>query len=255
MTVNHNAYLDAYNEELGGEVGTHYLKYPKTTTTEVAWFYGDNGWVYQASNAPVYIDVVHEKVREEFTVTYTDGVDGEEVFADEVYTVKEDDATPAFQGTLERKGYVFAGWTPAVTDTVTKTVVYTATWKEDRNNNGTPDEDEEKYTVTYTDGVDGEEVFADQIYANLLSGDATPAFQGTPERKGYDFKGWNPQVADTVSKSVAYTAIWEAKDNGSDTPKTGDSANLTLWVSLMAVTALGAAAVVLVEKKKHVVNK
>ena len=256
MTVNHNAYLDAYNEELGGEVGTHYLKYPKTTTTEVAWFYGDNGWVYQASNAPVYIDVVHEKVREEFTVTYTDGVDGEEVFADQIYTnLLSGDATPAFQGTLERKGYVFAGWTPAVTDTVTKTVVYTATWKEDRNNNGTPDEDEEKYTVTYTDGVDGEEVFADQIYANLLSGDATPAFQGTPERKGYDFKGWNPQVADTVSKSVVYTAIWEAKDNGSDTPKTGDSANLTLWVSLMAVTALGAAAVVLVEKKKHVVNK
>ena len=142
-----------------------------------------------------------------------------------------------------------------MTDTVTETVVYTATWKEDRNNNGTPDEDEEKYTVIYTDGVDGEEVFADQIYANLLSGDATPAFQGTPERKGYDFKGWNPQVADTVSKSVVYTAIWEAKDNGSDTPKTGDSANLTLWVSLMAVTALGAAAVVLVEKKKHVVNK
>ena len=335
MTVNHNAYLNAYNKELGAEVGTHYLKYPETTTTEVAWFYGDNGWVYQASNAPVYIDVVHEKVREEFTVTYTDGVDGEEVFADEVYTVKEDDATPAFQGELkregyvfagwtpavtdtvtktvvytatwkedrnnngtpdedeekytvtytdgvdgeevfadqiyanllsgdatpafqgtpEREGYVFAGWTPAVTDTVTKTVVYTATWKEDRNNNGTPDEDEEKYTVTYTDGVDGEEVFADQIYANLLSGDATPAFQGTPEREGYDFKGWNPQVADTVSKSVAYTAIWEAKDNGSDTPKTGDSANLTLWISLMAVTALGAAAVVLVEKKKHAVNK
>ena len=255
MTVNHNAYLNAYNKELGAEVGTHYLKYPKTTTTEVAWFYGDNGWVYQASNAPVYIDVVHEKVREKFTVTYTDGVDGEEVFADEVYTVKEDDATPAFQGTLEREGYVFAGWTPAVTDTVTETVVYTATWKEDRNNNGTPDEDEEKYTVTYTDGVDGEEVFADQIYANLLSGDATPAFQGTPERDGYDFKGWNPQVADTVSKSVVYTAIWEAKDNGSDTPKTGDSANLTLWVSLMAVTALGAAAVVLVEKKKHAVNK
>ncbi len=66
-----------------------------------------------------------EKVREEFTVTYTDGVDGEEVFADEVYTVKEDDATPAFQGELKREGYVFAGWTPAVTDTVTKTVVYT----------------------------------------------------------------------------------------------------------------------------------
>ncbi len=29
--------------------------------------------------------------------------------------------------------------------------------------------EETKYTVTYTDGVDGEEVFADQVYGNLLS--------------------------------------------------------------------------------------
>ena len=46
-----------------------------------------------------------------------------------------------------------------------------------------------KYTVTYTDGVDTEEVFADQVYGNLLSGTTTPAFKGTPTRDGYVFAG------------------------------------------------------------------
>ncbi len=32
------------------------------------------------------------------------------------------------------------------------------------NGNGIPDEDEETYTVTYTDGVDGEEIFPDQVF-------------------------------------------------------------------------------------------
>ena len=66
----------------------------------------------------------------------------------------------------------------------------------------------QKYTVTYTDGVDGEVVFADQVYDNLLSGTDTPDFVGTPEREGYVFAGWNPAVAETVTGSVTYTATW-----------------------------------------------
>ena len=79
------------------------------------------------------------------------------------------------------------------------------------------------YTVTYTDGVDGKEIFADQVYGNLLSGVATPAFEGTPTRTGYVFKGWNPEVAATVTGNVTYVAVWEkAKDNNGDT-KPGDT--------------------------------
>ncbi len=48
-----------------------------------------------------------------------------------------------------------------------------------------------KYTVTYTDGVDGEEVFADQAYGNLLSGTDTPTLKVTPTREGYRFGGWD----------------------------------------------------------------
>ena len=69
----------------------------------------------------------------------------------------------------------------------------------------------EVYTVTYTDGVDGEEVFADQVYSDLRKDSATPAFNGTPTRTGYTFAGWEPEVAATVTQTVTYVAKWEAK--------------------------------------------
>ena len=45
------------------------------------------------------------------------------------------------------------------------------------------------YTVIYTDGVDGEEVFADQTY-NVPFEDTITAFNGTPTRTGYTFTSW-----------------------------------------------------------------
>ena len=69
----------------------------------------------------------------------------------------------------------------------------------------------EVYTVTYTDGVDGEEVFADQVYSDLRKDSTTPAFNGTPTRTGYTFAGWEPEVAATVTQTVTYVAKWEAK--------------------------------------------
>jgi len=154
-----------------------------------------------------------------YTVTYTDGVDGEEVFADQVYgNLLSGVATPAFEGTPTREGYVFKGWNPAVAATVTGNATYVARWGEDKNNNGIADDEETKYTVRYTDGVDGKEVFADQVYGNLLSGVATPAFEGTPTREGYVFKGWNPEVATTVTGNVTYVATWgeDKNNNGID---------------------------------------
>lgn len=44
--------------------------------------------------------------------------------------------------------------------------------------------EEQKYTVTYTDGVEDEEIFADQIYSDLDSGSETPAFVGNPSGGG-----------------------------------------------------------------------
>ena len=101
----------------------------------------------------------------------------------------------------------------------------------------------EKYTVTYTDGVDNAEVFADQVYSNLLTGTTTPAFNGTPKRDGYEFKGWNPVVAEKVTGNVTYVATWEKitnnQPNDTKTPQTGDTNNIMLPIVLLVVSFVG----------------
>ena len=99
------------------------------------------------------------------------------------------------------KGHTFAFWYLGdekydFSDAVEQNITLYANWKKNI------------YTVTYTDGVDGEEVFADQVYENLLSGIDTPAFNGTPTRDGYRFTGWEPEVSDTVTGNVTYAAQW-----------------------------------------------
>ena len=119
----------------------------------------------------------------------------------------------------------------------------------------------EKYAVTYTDGVDGEEIFKDQTYT-VESGKATPAFNGTPTRKGYTFAGWKPAVAATVTSNATYEATWKSdsatttpSDNKPSTgettsPKTGDTSNIVLWAALLFVSCGALAGTLVIDKKK-----
>ena len=185
-----------------------------------------------------------------YTVTYTDGVEGEEVFKDQVYEgLLSGEATPKFDGREPaRKGYIFAGWKPAVADTVTGDVTYVAQWKDDRDSNGVPDDEETKYTVTYTDGVENEEIFKDQVYEGLLSGEATPKFEGKePTRKGYVFAGWKLAVADTVTGNATYVAQWKKLDAA----QTGDTMNLTVWYCLLGAAGVCFVAAFVLAKKKQ----
>lgn len=154
-----------------------------------------------------------------YTVTYTDGVDDEEIFVDESYNVLSGSSLPSFsEGTPTREGYTFLGWSidgETVLDltdvTVTGDVTYIAVWQEEV----VEDEQTEIYTVTYTDGVDDEEVFEDQGYT-VSSGSSLPDFNGTPTREGYTFLGWSidgETVLDltdvTVTGDVTYIAVWQ----------------------------------------------
>ena len=183
---------DQYVEKYNIDYGVHTLYDNNTKTIKLVYRYG--AWTEVGSNSVTF----NVSCEQKYTVTYTDGVDGEVIFADQVSYKKPGEKTPAFRGTPTRTGYKFIGWEPAVAATVTGNATYTAVWEE------------EKYTVTYTDGVENEEIFADQVYGNLLSGTATPAFNGTPTRPGYVFTGWNPAVAATVTGNTTYTAVWEA---------------------------------------------
>lgn len=121
----------------------------------------------------------------------------------------------------------------------------------------------DKYTVTYTDGVEGEEIFKDQTYT-VESGKATPAFNGTPTRKGYTFAGWKPEVAAKVTGNATYEAAWKSNtatntttpsenkpDTGETTePKTGDTSNIALWIALLFVSGSAAIGTAAVKRKK-----
>lgn len=99
-----------------------------------------------------------------------------------------------------RTGYTFRGWllggaafdfaTP-----ITESISLSANWEIN------------KYTITYTDGVDGETVFENEVFENVPYGSATPTI-AEPTRQGYQFNGWDIDVADTVSGDVTYTASW-----------------------------------------------
>ena len=204
ITVTADRYVAWYNLDYG----KHTLTGDNTKKT-LTLKYEEGKWV---AEKPVTFPVKCETEPETtYTVTYTDGVVGVEVFEDVVHeNLPYGTKTPAFYAKdPTRKGYVFTGWNPAVAAIVTGDATYTAVWEEDANGNGTPDKEEEKYTVSYTDGVENEEIFADQVYGNLLSGTATPAFNGTPTRAGYKFLGWEPTVAETVTENATYVAQWE----------------------------------------------
>ena len=187
LTVKAKDYVAKYNAE--ENVGPHTLDDRDSKTIELTW----NGEKWTAAETRVTFNVKCELL----TVTYTDGVKGEEVFEDVVYNdIPYGTNTPAF-GTKDptRKGYKFLGWEPVVADTVTENATYVAQW-------------EKLYTVTYTDGAKGK-AFEDQVFTDLESGTKTPEFNGTPTREGYKFAGWEPEVSETVTENVTYTAQWE----------------------------------------------
>ncbi len=121
--------------------------------------YDNNGNVLRAFVLIVDPDVEDQYILDEYaeyTVTYTDGVEEEDLFDDQIYSVVNGQPTPAFDGTLVRKGYVFDGWDPEVADIVTADVTYVAQWKVCEHVWGEPVFDEESVTLTYTCTVCGE---------------------------------------------------------------------------------------------------
>lgn len=109
-------------------------------------------------------------------------------------------------------------------------------------------------TVTYEDGVSGK-AFADQTYT-VENGSKMPEFKGTPSRDGYSFKGWSPEVSDTVSQDTVYVAVWEknslpVSSESSNSPQTGYDSNLTQYFLLLAAAMLlGFACIALLEKQR-----
>ena len=135
ITVYPTLYVNTYDEQTGAK---HKLDPDTQVSATITLIYVNNyGWDVaraERSTAPAPAGVTFNVVCEKtpvttYTVTYKDGVGGK-VFKDDVHTVESGATTPAFVGGIPtRPGYVFVGWTPAVSKTVTDDATYTATWR------------------------------------------------------------------------------------------------------------------------------
>ena len=155
------------------------------------------GSEYAGNITAAVANLIKVNLKLERTVVYTDGVSGE-AFDNQTYTVRNGEATPVFTGTPTREGYNFLGWEPKVAEKVYEDATYTAQWEV------------KDVTVKYVDGASGEAFEAEEYI--VKAGEATPAFQGDLTKyPGWKFKAWTPDLADTVTEDVTYTATWEPK--------------------------------------------
>lgn len=160
-----------------------------------------------------------------FTVTYTDGVEDAVIFNDQVTSgLLAGDATPAAPQPT-REGYRFDGWEPAVSETVTADVTYTAKWTK-------------LYTIVFLDGTEENNVVLSQ---QVAEGENTP-LPANPTREGYDFdawidqngNGWGDSASKPVTGDATYTATWrahDAVDGTADTLENGENTGVRVVVT------------------------
>jgi len=184
------------------------LHYGDTTPAAPASVPGNAGWNFNgwtpavASTVTGNATYVATWAQNTYSVTFAPGSQGtfSPVTTDNLHY---SDLTPAAPATPGNTGWTFAGWSPAVATNVTATATYTATWTQN------------EYTVTYDPGSEG--AFSTTVITGLHYGDTTPAAPASiPGNTGWNFNGWTPAVAPTVTGNATYTATW-AKDTYSVT--------------------------------------
>ena len=158
-----------------------------------------------------------------FTVTY--GVEDAVIFNDQATSgLLAGDATPAMADPV-REGYRFDGWEPAVAETVTADVTYTAKWTK-------------LYTIVFLDGTEENNVVLSQ---QVAEGENTP-LPANPTREGYDFdawidqngNGWGDSASKPVTGDATYTATWrahDAVDGTADTLESGENTGVRVVVT------------------------
>lgn len=183
----------------------------RTGYTFKGWFYNDNTQI--TSETEVSIASNHELKakweKDSYTISYD--LDGGELDADTVlpssYTI---DDTISITSQPTKANNRFLGWTGSNIETPQTTISfgpnetgnksYKANWQQII-----------KYTITYTDGVDDEVIFEDKVL-EAEANTNTPAFGEAPTREGFDFDGWEPEVAEKVTANATYVAKWVEKD-------------------------------------------
>jgi hypothetical protein len=113
-------------------------------------------------------------------------------------------------GTLVKDGYTFKGWAlspngaaaynPGAQFNISDEVTLSAVWLSDTA---------PTYTVTYQPGVHG--IFEAQSWEDLRHGSEKPPPPTPTGADGWEFIGWSPPPASTVTDNATYVAGWKQK--------------------------------------------
>lgn len=181
------------DETIDSDIFTFGYETNGNVSASTNFFSDKEGYLARTIEGEVYLTKI-------YTLSYE--TDGGTSIDDELYASND---TVTLNITTTKEGFTLDGWTDGttiykLTDEFImpeENVVLSAIWVE-----------KEKFTVTYTDGIEDEIVFDEQIITDVESGSETPEFTGTLEREFYIFNGWSPEISDTVTKDITYTAIW-----------------------------------------------
>lgn len=134
-----------------------------------------------------------------------------------------------------------SGYMP--TDTAVRTMEFVNTYAENAK----------RYTITVTNDGHGTGT------ASLTEAEAGTVITLTAKpNTGYVFKGWQVVSGDVTVESGSFTmpssdvtvkAVF-TREKDATNPKTGDTFRITLWIALLAVSAIGVLALVLLRKKR-----
>ena len=119
---------------------------------------------------------------------------------------------------------VFTGWSPDVVvgtmEVPSSDATYTAVYADDLNNDGTPDDTQEKYTVTFDPGIAGIFASMPSNQTDLVAGQPMTVTETRPSADhGYYFTGWSvePSTLPTTAgesytmpaQNVVFAALWD----------------------------------------------
>ena len=163
-----------------------------SVTANVGWTF--TGW------SPAVADKVTGTVvynaqytQNEYTVTFNIGANGTTSDTTVFTGLHYNDDTPLAPSVTANVGWTFTGWSPAVADKVTGTVVYNAQYTQN------------EYTVTFNIGANGT-TSDTTVFTGLHYNDDTPLAPSVTANVGWTFTGWSPAVADKVTSTVVYNA-------------------------------------------------
>lgn len=100
--------------------------------------------------------------------------------------------------------------------------------------------------VTYIDPATGRII---QVETDFLDANTEPPAPKDPTRTGYKFAGWD-RVVDSEGNVVYYAKWVPASETKSNSVRTGDEANIWLWIGIIAAAAIVALAFTVARTRK-----